>query len=97
MVARRCSAATNIYVSPETGPVSLRDRACAGRGSSLCPDKTDILRSIQSPREFPLMDTRFIPKGEFNSIANAYLVVNHAEIVPNDMSIDSQLFSHVAV
>ena len=43
------------------------------------------------------MHPRFIPKREFDPIANANLVVNHAEVIPNDMRIDSQLVSYVAV
>jgi hypothetical protein len=52
---------------------------------------------MQSPRELPFMHTSFIPEREFNAIANANLVVNHAEVIPNDMRVDSQLLSHVAV
>jgi hypothetical protein len=53
--------------------------------------------SAKSPRELALLHTSFIPEREFNPIVNANLVVNHAEVVPNDMRIDSQLFSYVAV
>ena len=43
------------------------------------------------------MHTSFIPEREFDPIANANLVVNHAEIISNDMRVDAQLLSHVAV
>lgn len=43
------------------------------------------------------MHTRFIPEREFDPIADADLVVNHAEIISNDMRLDAQLFSYVAV
>jgi hypothetical protein len=43
------------------------------------------------------MHTSFIPEREFDPIANANLVVNHAEVIPNDMRINSQRFSYVAV
>jgi hypothetical protein len=52
---------------------------------------------MQSLRELPLMYTRFIPERVFDPIANVKLVVNHAEIIPNNMRIDAQLFSHLAV
>ena len=43
------------------------------------------------------MHTSFIPERKFNPIANANLVVNYAEIIPNNVRIDAQLFSYVAV
>lgn len=52
---------------------------------------------MQSSREPPLRHPRFIPEREFNPIANANLVVNHREVIPNDMGVDSQLLSYVAV
>ena len=43
------------------------------------------------------MHTGFVPQSQFNPVANANLVVNHAEVIPDDMGIDSQLLSHIAV
>jgi hypothetical protein len=42
------------------------------------------------PRELAFLHTSFIPEREFNPTANANLVVNHAEIIPNNMRIDAQ-------
>ena len=49
--------------------------------------------SMQLPRKLPFMHTSFIPEREFDPIANANLVVNHAEVIPNNMRINSQLLA----
>jgi len=55
------------------------------------------MRASATPRQLALMHTSFIPQRKFDPIANPNLVVNRAEVIPNDMGIDAQLFSYVAV
>ena len=45
---------------------------------------------VLSPANLALMRTRFIPQGEFNSIADADLVVDDAEIITDDLLAHSE-------
>jgi len=41
--------------------------------------------------------TRLIPEREFDSIIEPNLIVNHAEVVPHNMGIDSELVRYLTV
>jgi len=43
------------------------------------------------------MHSRLVPQREFDPIVESYFVVDYAEVVPNDMRVDSKLFGYVAV
>jgi hypothetical protein len=49
------------------------------------------------PPEFSFVHAGFIPECKFNPVADPNLVVNHAEVIPDDMGIDAQFPSNVAV